>query len=197
MYLKSNILEVATHQNAPGQCQAHNCDWSHERKWKRMINLMVIYLMGPLEELKKKKKKGFQLYDHSLAMERRMILLMIRVQSLLAFPICCYCNFAAFGPWVGKVSTYSVLWTSWMGRPENSSIFSNKASRGVQVQRAELFFWSAVTLWNPHPHMFKKVNTLEQELMQINDFWLNEPQWSETCWSCFPLPKLAALSSGQ
>lgn len=44
--------------------------------------------------------------------------------------------------------------------------------------------------------MFKNVNALEQELMQINDFWLNEPVVRNLLILLSPLPKLAALSFG-
>lgn len=38
-----------------------------------MINVMVIYLMGPFLKNERKKKPGFQLYDHSLGRERGTI----------------------------------------------------------------------------------------------------------------------------
>lgn len=143
-----------------GSCYTSKCSWIVSGTqlwlipWKKVekndkSNGDLSY--GAFWKNKKKKKKGFQLYDHSLAMERRTILLMIHAQSLLAFPICCYCSFAAFGPWVGKVSAYSVLWTSWMGRPKNSSIFSNKASRGVQRSKGWAVFLKCSYPMKPSP----------------------------------------------
>lgn len=90
------ILGAATHQNAPKQFQVHNCDWSHERKWKRMINLMVICLMGPFGRMREKKKKGFRLYDRLLAMKRRKIFpsndtssVSTSIPDLLLLQFCC------------------------------------------------------------------------------------------------------------
>lgn len=136
---------------------------TNKGKWKRMINVMVSYLMEPLWKNEKRKLsalKPFSGMEESNLPLHDACLISSSIPVFLLLQFCC----------LSSLASYKVSNKAGSQRPDSGGLITALFSAtGLQdkyrFKGPSCVTWSAQSRplsWeNPHPHMLKNVNTSE------------------------------------